>query len=270
MPSQNALRVTIDGRKRAPQNLFGTKHIKPFPWVRVLTVAGVGAYFFRNWYQTQFQETQAQRFLRKVQIAPYGVLGTQLTLQGSLARVASEPTDSTVIVDPAGLKYIQTVAAAAGGAAGAIYNWIGLKGAFPEEVRRYVLKVCDAKLYEYPNSKRVIHVVGPDFREGQWSEREAAIELSRAYRNVLHEFVISEGDTLRMLPISGGVFSGPLYNQMPPLTQQALSMAFEQLHQFDREYILRDAKSIELCIFMNREWDMYNKVFQYVAPSAKL
>ena len=36
----------------------------------------------------------------------------------ALARVASEPTDSTVIVDPAGLKYIQTVAAAAGGAAG--------------------------------------------------------------------------------------------------------------------------------------------------------
>mmetsp|Transcript_8597 Transcript_8597/g.9698 ORF Transcript_8597/g.9698 Transcript_8597/m.9698 type:complete len:272 (+) Transcript_8597:50-865(+) len=271
MPSQIELRTTKDGRKRAPQKLFGVHHIKPFPWIRVLAACGaVYAFYYQNYAKDQAMTPQ-MKFIKKVKVVPYGVLGTQLTLQGSLVRVAPEPDEKTVIVDPAGLKYIHSLAANAGGAAGAIYNWLGLRGEFPEEVRRWVSKVCDAKLYEYAEgSKKVIHAVGPDFRQGEWSEREAAIELSRAYRNALHEFVTSEGDNLRLLPLSGGVFAGPLYNQLPPITQQALIMAFEQLHQFDREFLLREQKSVELCIFMNREWDMYKSVFENVTPSSKL
>lgn len=66
-------------------------------------------------------------------------------------------------------------------------------------------KVCDAKFYSYASDKNVIHVIPPDFREGMWSEREAAIELSRAYRNTLHEFVVSGCDELRLPPLSNGL-----------------------------------------------------------------
>jgi O-acetyl-ADP-ribose deacetylase (regulator of RNase III) len=273
MPSQEFGVLTTDGRKRAPQNLFGVHHKKPFPFVRMCIAMGIAYYVFQTNYAQQ-SETPQQKFLRKVKLVPYGVLGTQMNLQGGQSRIAAEPDENTVIVDPAGLKYIHSLASLAGGAAGSIYNWIGLKGAFPEEVRRNVSKTCDAKCYEYPTSsgavKKVIHAVGPDFRQGEWSEREAAIELSRAYRNVLHEFAQSEADHLRLLPLSGGVFAGPLYNQLPPITQQAMSMAFEQLHHFDREYVLRDKKSIELCIFMDREFDQYKNVFDNINPSSKL
>jgi O-acetyl-ADP-ribose deacetylase (regulator of RNase III) len=234
-------------------------------------MAGVGlvAYIYYDVYSERFVETPSRRFLKKISVVPYGVLGTQMTLQNSLIQAGPAPDDSTVVLDPAGLNHIHGVASNAGGASGAIYNWLGLKGEFPEAVRKFISRACDAKLFDYNNHK-VVHVVGPDFREGRWTEREAAIELSRAYRNALHEFVMSEGDTFRMAPISGGIFSGPLYSQMPPITQQALSMAFEQLHHFDREYVLKGNKKLELCVFMNREWDMYKTAFENLTASAKL
>lgn len=273
MPSQLTGIVTTDGRKRAPRNLFGVHHRKPFPAVRMLIAAGAAYYLFQQNYVTHTESAQ-QKFLRKVKLSSYGVLGTQMNMQGGLSRMAPEPDEDTVVVDPAGLKYIHGVAAGAGGAAGSIYNWLGLKGAFPDAVRRFVTKACDAKYHEYEGPRgavrKVIHAVGPDFRQGEWSEREAAVELSRAYRNVFHEFAQSEADHLRLLPLSGGVFAGPLYNQLPPITQQAISMAFEQLHTYDREYLLKEKKVVELCIFMDREFDQYKNVFDNVTPSSKL
>ena len=40
-------------------------------------------------------------------VVGYGVLGTQLTADGSVAKVAPEPDADMVVVDPAGLKFIQ-------------------------------------------------------------------------------------------------------------------------------------------------------------------
>ncbi|KEG12400.1 hypothetical protein DQ04_01741020 [Trypanosoma grayi] len=253
--------VTHDGRKRAPRLLFGVTYIKPFPWIRV--ALGLGAMSLVVWQQYQARHTvpTKEQFLRKIVVAPYGVLGMQMSLQGGMVRAGGEPDDSVVVVDAADLRHIFTTADGASGASGAIYKWLGLRGQFPDELVRAISRVCDAKWFKY-GDKNVIHVIGPDFREGTWSEREAALELSRAYRNALHEFAISDGDVLRMAPISTGVQAGPLYNQLPPITGSALAMAFEQLHVFDREYLLRRDKKIELCVFMNREWDMYQTVFK--------
>ncbi|KAH9598129.1 hypothetical protein LSM04_004361 [Trypanosoma melophagium] len=262
--------VSRDGRKRAPRLLFGVNIIKPFPWIRVLVGIGAMAALLRQHYVAQHYIPPQEQFLRKVVIAPYGVLGTQMTLQGGVKRVAGEPDENVVIVDAAELRHIFTTTEGAKGASGAIYNWLGLRGQFPDDVVRAISRVCDAKWFKYGEDKNVIHVIGPDFREGMWSEREAALELSRAYRNTLHEFVMSEGDVLRMAPISNGEQAGPLYNQLPPITQSALTMAFEQLHVFDREYLLRRDKRVELCVFMNREWDMYQTVFKNCAQAAKL
>jgi hypothetical protein len=255
-------------------------------------------------------------------------------------------------VDPAGLHHIHGVADGAGGAAAAIYKWLGIKGAFPEAVRLALSGIGDAKLYRYPLpeklrkeqqarldaeavkkkaeaagdkkpdavaaaassaatggapqqelpplpspgsfaefsaahkeqlikaksggekdlitdrlfSRAVIHAIGPDFRVGKWTDREASMALARAYRNVLHEFVMSDCDTLRIAPISGGIFSGDLYNMMPVLTQEGLALGFDQLHEYDKEVLLRPGKRIELCIFLLREWDTYVNSFDFIKP----
>lgn len=271
MPQYAPVKFTKDGRARAPLHLFGPhRNRRRIAFGPGLFAATIIYYFGKKKYDEYYTITPQQRFLQGVRIVPYGVLGTQLSMQGSLVEVASPPDQATVITDPAGLPYVRGVTKGAGGAAGAIYNFLGLNGGpLPDDVKARIHSIGDACYHDY-NGKKVIHVVGPDFRQGKWSEREAAIELARAYRNVLHEFVISEADTLRLLPVSAGVFSGPLYNQMPALTQQALSSGFEQLHPFDKEQATREGKRIELCVFMNREWDMYTTAFKELTPSAKL
>eukprot|EP00974_Lingulodinium_polyedra_P109881 10629294-Lingulodinium_polyedra.AAC.1 len=63
-------------------------------------------------------------------VSNYGVLGGNQ--EGTMI---SAPTDDCVIVDPAGLNYIREGPAGAGGAAGAIYRWLGIQreNAFPPE-----------------------------------------------------------------------------------------------------------------------------------------
>ncbi|KAG8348819.1 Macro domain [Trypanosoma vivax] len=254
--------LTRDGRKRAPRPQFGVHIVKPFPWLRVLLGLGGIAYFARREYITRHQTPPREKFLSKIFVAPYGVLGTQMNLQGGLSQTGSKPQEGVVIVDCTDLRHILTTAEGAVGASGAIYNMLGLRGAFPEEVVSAISRLCDAKFFKYGDNQSVIHVIGPDFREGRWSEREAALVLSSAYRNVLHEFVRVDADTLRVPPISSGLLAGPLHDQLPIITQTALALAFEQLHVFDREYLLRHDRRIELCVFMNRDWDMYRTVFQ--------
>jgi len=272
MPQYGPDRFTKDGRLRAPLHLVGPRRDRSrIPFGPAATVSAIILYMAKRKYDEYSSITPLQQFLGKVRIAPYGVLGTQLSMQGGLVEVAETPNEQTVITDPAGLHHIRGVAEGAGGAAGSIYKWLGLTGPFPSEVKAAVQGVGDAKYFEYPGGKKVIHTVGPDFRQGKWSEREATIELSRAYRNILHEHVISNGERLRLLPVSAGIFSGYLYDQMPRITQDALAAGFEQLHPYDKKY-LSEGKGgeIELCIFMNREWDMYKTVFANLKPPSKL
>eukprot|EP00974_Lingulodinium_polyedra_P046566 4462236-Lingulodinium_polyedra.AAC.1 len=52
----------------------------------------------------------------------------------------SPPSDACVIVDPAGLNYIRQGPSGAGGAAGAVYQWLGIDrhNAFPSDVRSVI------------------------------------------------------------------------------------------------------------------------------------
>nr|CCC95590.1 unnamed protein product [Trypanosoma congolense IL3000] len=265
-----AYALTKDGRRRAPRPLFGVSIVKPFPWLRIALGIGGMAFLVRREYKSRYEVSPREQFLRKVAVTPYGVLGMQMSLQGGLVRAGSEPDEGTCIVDPADLRHIFTTATGAEGASGAIYNMLGLRGPFPDDVVQAISRLCDAKLHKYSEKNNVIHVIDPDFREGTWSEREAALELSRAYRNLLHEFVGGEGDVLRVPPLSSGQRAGPLYSQLPIITQSAMAMAFDQLHIFDREYLLRRDKRIELCVFMNREWDLYQSVFKNCTQPTRL
>ena len=126
-------------------------------------------------------------FLKRCVLRNYGVLGTQLTLDGAIVTNAQPPSSLEVFVDPAGLNYIQGAPSGAGGAAGAIYKHIGIasEASFPPPVREAVTAAGDAKLHCYQAGRHcVIHAVGPDLRVGDPSWAAACDVLGRAYHKV--------------------------------------------------------------------------------------
>lgn len=127
-------------------------------------------------------------------------------------------------------------------------------------------KPCDAKYYLYGDDRHVIHVVGPDFRQGTWTEPLAVDALTAAYRNVFREYVgvigkaPKAGDvelpphTLRLLPVSGGIFSGPFGERIPRMTWEALVKAYLQLREEERAVLLGpNCRSVNLCVYDEKE-----------------
>jgi len=197
------------------------------------------------------------RLVAHVKVVPYGVLGSS----SSAGKVAPEPDAETVFVDPAGLHYIRGGPGGAGGAAGAIYGWLGIASApaFPQEVRASLTRSLQAKFHAYGSSgeKKCIHVVGPDFRTGvatcctrPYTREEAEAELAEAYFNVFREFHASGLRRLRLLPISGGIFSGSFGGEIPQLTADALAAGFARLDEDVQAWVLR--ADLELCVFDSR------------------
>ena len=143
--------------------------------------------------------------------------------------VLDEPgLDNAVVVDPAGLRFIQ--GASIGGAQGAseaIYEWLGAGFAFPAEVTKKVTAVTMAAFHAYgtgPSAKHVIHVASPDLRGATFEE--ALKWLTEAYKNVFAEFKRhGAGRTLRLLPLSSGVFVGSFEKKIHELTARAFYAA---------------------------------------------
>lgn len=186
-------------------------------------------------------------------VVDFGVLGTQLSEGKDIVQVAPEPDDDTAIVDPAGLPHIQVHGPGqARGAAGAIYDWIGIKSDahFPDPVREAIKAPGQAKFHRY-GTHSVIHVVGPNLHTVKGigpDVVETAIHLlSRAYAATLTEFIASGASSLRLLPISGGIFAGRFSEDMPWMTFAALDKGFLSLPEDMREALL--ACKVEVCIF---------------------
>ena len=204
------------------------------------------------------------RLIARTSVCPYGVLGVQMTNDGTIARNAAEPGHDTAILDPAGLYFIQESGPAdAGGAAGVIYEWLGISEleAFPDPVRVAIKGPMDAKLHVY-SGRTCIHAVGPKFCEEPCVRVEAIAKLVQAYCAVLHEFVPSGLSLrrLRLLSLSGGYFAGDFADDLPALTAEALQCGFEMLDMGLRNALLR-TEAIEMCIFMESELETYSKAF---------
>ena len=143
--------------------------------------------------------------------------------------VLDEPgLDNAVVVDPAGLRFIQ--GASIGGAQGAseaIYKWLGTGFAFPADVTKKVTAVTMAAFHAYgtgPSAKHVIHVASPDLRGATFDE--AREWLTEAYQSVFAEFKRhGAGRTLRLLPLSSGVFVGSFEKKIHELTARAFYAA---------------------------------------------
>eukprot|EP00969_Alexandrium_andersonii_P298842 13210551-Alexandrium_andersonii.AAC.1 len=84
---------------------------------------------------------------------PYTVLGTQIQAQGSGTKIAvisdANPRPRDILVDPAGLQFIQsnTPQKAGKAASGAIYKFLGIdhEGGFPDHVVNHVRDVGHAR-----------------------------------------------------------------------------------------------------------------------------
>ena len=267
-PAYEPPKLTKDGRLRAPR--FKLMHRRAGWRIPMLFQAGffgLACWVTKRQYDRFTYVTPQQKFLQRLEVAPYGVLGTKMKGSGTLTQIGAPPDADTCIVDPAGLQYIKNGTKGAGGASASIYKFIGLSGAFPEDVSGAIFRATDAKFHAYKGGEhKVVHVVGPDFRDGTWSKREAALELSRAYRNVLHEWVLSETKTLRLLPISSGIFAGTLSDELTPLTHEAICVGFEQLHPFDQQACIAEDRRVELCIFNEGEYPKYVTAFDHLTP----
>lgn len=220
------------------------------------------------------------KFFTRLQIVPYGVLGIQMTLQKDSegrpveVRRAPPPSSATAFVDAAGLHHVhgEKGPQGANGSAGAIYKHIGIYESteFPADVREHVTKEGDARLYRYSSEhgdQNVIHAIGPDFRKDPYATGDTQAQsiemLSKAHCSVLAEYAAvqlsaeqSPIEHLRLLPLSGGIFSGRYAKDIPDMTMEALAEGFAQLSA-EQQALVLGAKSLELCIFAEKELDSF-------------
>mmetsp|Transcript_148631 Transcript_148631/g.477220 ORF Transcript_148631/g.477220 Transcript_148631/m.477220 type:complete len:957 (-) Transcript_148631:110-2980(-) len=191
-----------------------------------------------------------------LELKAYGVLGI-----GEQGGPAQPPNEDIAIVDPAGLGIVQANRPTmAGGASGAIYRAIGLQS-FPDEVVRGLRNTADAVIVLYPGKFYVVHVASPDLRQVVGRD-DAIFTLTQAYHNVLSEFAGSQAQSLRMLPISGGIFSGEFYGDLPRMTFIALFKAFGLLGLTQQGQL--QSKAVEMCIFVAADYQVYESALQSV------
>jgi len=203
-------------------------------------------------------------FLNHITIKPYGVLGNGQDIHGKMFDANAAPDGNVAVVDPAGLHHIQPPGGprGAGGAAGACYKWLGIHRdrAFPAEVVAAVQNTGDAKYHFYSEDKKVIHAVGPDFRRQEYSEDEAVQELAIVYKNIFCEFINSEVATLRLLPVSGGIFAGSHQRRIHALTFAALDEAFLKLSGEQQEELMK--RDVHLCLFMEKDMEEFTEALE--------
>jgi len=213
-------------------------------------------------------------FLHMIAPVPWGVLGLAQGERWTTIEAADPPDGDTLIVDPASIRFIRNPnmwPADAGGASGAIYKKLGLVESFPADVVAAIQKSGDVAYhrYGYPTSIHVLHCTGPDFKETDATREEAVGMLEHVYYNVLAEAARVGKSTLRLLPISAGIFSGPFRTEMPQMTAEALIQSAERLAKADPglfKNLMPDAAieedgcgmlRVEFCLYAPKDLDMY-------------
>jgi hypothetical protein len=201
---------------------------------------------------------------------PYGVLGTQESKDTSIHQIGTLPNNNIVLCDPAGVEYIQNGPNGAGAASKAIYRFLGIyenNTQFPDEVKTKVTTVCNACYYPYAKA-HVIHVVGPNFDTLPYSNlnRDAAEKiLASAYNAVFTQFLRHDCTpyTLRLLPISGGIFAGNFRSIVADLSFAAIEKALKMLIPTLTPEKLHNLKIciVEYCIYKENELQCYKDAY---------
>jgi hypothetical protein len=195
----------------------------------------VGAAALRNRLYTEPEEGSPRR--RGPRALEYENELTVLLKESGEAPIAG--AQGVVIVDPAGMQFIQNGPDGAKGASKAIYDFLDIK-TFPEDVTNKIKKEGDAASFQYKvprtnETRHVVHVVGPDFTQVTEKEvlwHEAVKRLGIAYANAIDQAEnLYDVTTVRLPVISGGIFAGKFgyrkANCVPELTARAISYAMK-------------------------------------------
>jgi len=121
-----------------------------------------------------------------------------------------------------------------------------------------ITKAGDACYVQYQPSHHVIHVVGPDFHSRKCTKADAVRELAEAYRNIFVAFLSCSVPTLRLLPVSGDIFSASFKADMPRITIEAIRDALRKLQGPELQAIQK--RSICMCIYEDTAYKCYSKV----------
>jgi len=241
-----------------------------------------GSFFSRMSSCCSSREKADGLFLRPpgVKVVNYGVLGNS-DHQPNVGANAAPPDASVAFVDPAGMHHIQNTKdgpRGASGASGAIYHWLGIGSwsRFPDPVRETITAPLLAKLHVYDSAGGVkincIHCVGPDFREyPNCTQAEAVDKLSQAYKNIFVQFCDSGLKRLRLLPMSGGVFSGQWSQDMVAfsrITAEAVEKGFLALPPEQQARV--EESKLEMCIFMQSQVELFASAFRVPNDRPKL
>jgi len=197
-----------------------------------------------------------RKILSRIQVKHYSVLGTRLNPSQKETIENKTSLKNVVIVDPAGLTFIQNGPDGASGASGAIYKKLGITE-FPEEVKAKIHITGEAAYHAYPEGK-VIHVVGPDFRV-----THDITLLAESYVSVFREFITSGQTHLRLLPISGGIYSGNTDNPTvtPKVTWDHVIIALNILNLSELSDLNDKKITIEMCLHTLKEYSPYKMYF---------
>lgn len=166
-----------------------------------------------------------------------------------LGNVLDGLNENIVLLDPAGLRFIQNGATkGAGGLSGQIYTKFQIQF-FPADVQANITKEQDAFYFQYnPTSHvppvRIIHAVGPILSNDTKDEHHLFLTL--VYSNIFYQFLehCSDNDTLRLVPISTGIFNEATYSN-PALALLSIPALFEGLKEAE-SYHKRKIKNIDL------------------------
>mmetsp|Transcript_84710 Transcript_84710/g.229901 ORF Transcript_84710/g.229901 Transcript_84710/m.229901 type:complete len:306 (+) Transcript_84710:60-977(+) len=207
------------------------------------------------------KDPAARAFFLRLQVVPFGVLGTRLMVDKSVRRTATAPDATTAILDSGG-HGVPTKGGPkrAGGASKAIYTWVGIaeQESFPPDVSAAVIGNTDCKYHDYGEGRHVIHAYGPDLRKMPDAWDTAVEVLASTYCNILREFLDSGLPNLRLLPVSGGILVGQYQKQMPELTIAALRRGFLMLPVRQQAIIV--GRHVDLCIFLEAELGEFEAV----------
>jgi hypothetical protein len=191
-------------------------------------------------------------------------------------RRGGSPDQHTCFVDPAGLPFITRYGpCGAGGASGAIYSFLGISSheSFPKSVVAKITAPTHAAYHVYNTTVRsesgaqhqkqihTIHAVGPNFGQQSCTWKEALNLLGNTYANVLAEFANTPSTvtTLRLLPISGGIFAGSFKPRLPELTKNALAIGWTRLSPEMKRAVAE--RKVQMCIFEEQELRGFKRAF---------
>jgi hypothetical protein len=241
------------------------------------------------------KQTIVKEIFCSIQINPYGILGFKNIIENTNRKPIThdefvkgmEPKSNMALVDPAGFYNITSKSHnGASGASGSIYKWLhtnGIENQFPVDVTNAIKYDCDSKQHRYTfnngNKITIIHTVGPDFTQtihkSSYLYEDVDYPINKlylAYTNTFIQFIDSLSDlrksgtpTLRLLPISGGIFAGSYSDDIPQITMKSLFKGLQQLNN-NQLNKLKGTK-IEMCIYESGNEILYELEFNKMCES---